>query len=285
VSVSDGRDRGAGPAVEYDRFVDWEARLAREAPLFRRVFTEVGAHTVLDVGCGTGQHALMFAGWGLAVTGVDPDPSMLAQAAANADAAAETVAAAGGSVRFVEGGFGELEELGLGPADALTCTGNALPHVAGLAGLSVALSDFAAVLRPGGVVVLHLLNHDRLLSKRIRAIAPVVRDAEDGTWVFLRVIDYADEGIRLDFVTLQRPGGWTGASEWRTLSSHRALHTPLPSSVLEGALEAAGFDEVVLLGDHAGRQLDPGADESVIVVARRRSGRRSARASADGPPE
>ncbi len=30
------------PASDYDEFVDWDKRLAREAPLFRRVFDEAG---------------------------------------------------------------------------------------------------------------------------------------------------------------------------------------------------------------------------------------------------
>ena len=43
---------------------------------------------------------------------------------------------------------------------------------------------------PGGALVLHLLNHGRLLDKRPRAIPPVVRDTAEGTKVFVRVIDY-----------------------------------------------------------------------------------------------
>jgi SAM-dependent methyltransferase len=253
------------PASDYDQFVDWDKRLAREAPLFRRVFDEVGAESVIDVGAGSARHSVMFASWGMAVDAVDPDDSMLAQAEENVAANAEKIAEAGGELRLLRAGFGELASHGLGDADALVCTGNALPHVEGHAGLGVTLADFASVLRPEGVLVLHLLNHQRLLDKRTRAIPPVLRDTPEGTKVFLRVIDYpeGDEYLDFDFVTLVRaPSG-----EWE-LSHRRSLHTALPGSLLTSALEQAGFERIELLGGHDGHPLTA-EDESMIVVARR----------------
>lgn len=258
------------PASDYDTFVDWSKRLEREGPFFRRVFDEHGVRRVLDVGCGSGMHALMWAGWGLDVVGADPDDSMLAQAEANRVAAADAVAAAGGRIGFVKTGFGEVASAGIGTFDALTCAGNALPHVAGRAGLQEAFDDFAAVLRPGGVLVLHLLNHDRLLAQRVRSIPPVVRETEEGTRVFLRVMDYAEEAILFDFITMQRPAdAWTTGAAWE-VSSRRSPHTALPEAVLLPALEAAGFGDVVRYGNHSGAAFDPAVDESVILVAVRR---------------
>jgi glycine/sarcosine N-methyltransferase len=258
-------DSRTAPQVDYDVFVNWTARLDREAPFFRRAFDEVGAGTVIDVGAGSARHSLMFASWGLSVDAVDPDDSMLAQAEANIAAAAAGVAEAGGEVRLVRGGFGELAGRGLGPADALVCTGNALPHVADIAGLRVALGDFAAVVRTGGIVVLHLLNHGRLLDRKPRTIAPVVRETPEGTLVFLRVLDYPKDRpvISFDFITMTRDidGRWD-------LTSRRSDHTALPPELLRAELEAVGFERVELLGGHDGHALTD-ADESVIVVARR----------------
>lgn len=265
-----GDDRtGVEPAADYDRFVDWDKRLKREAPFFQEVFAGHAVRRVVDVGCGTGRHAVMWAEWGLDVVGVDPSESMLAQARETAREHEAAISAAGGSLRLAEGGFGELGRMRLGPVDAVTCTGNAIPHVEGLAGLGVTLDDFAAVLRPGGVTVIHLLDHDRILAKGLRTMPPVVREDRDGTWVFLRVMDPADDGIRFDFVTLHRPvGGWDSGAGWET-TSRRSLHAALPSTVLTTRLAAAGFDEVSLFGDHAFKTFDPEQDESLIVVARR----------------
>jgi len=254
------------PASDYDTFVNWDARLARELPFFRDLFAEVGVKSVIDVGAGSGRHAIAFAERGLAVDAVDPGESMMAQAERNAADAAERVAEAGGELRLLLGGFGELAARGLGPADALTCTGNALPHVAGLAGLREALADFHSVLRPGGVLVVHLLNHARLLSARTRTIPPIVREVPEGTRVFLRVIDYpeGDEYLDLDFLTLTRDA----AGEWE-VASRRSSHTALPFGVLSEEIAAAGFDRIEAFGAHDRRPFNADKDESIIVVARR----------------
>ena len=256
-------DERIAPASDYDQFVDWDKRLAREAELYRSVFEAAGARSVIDVGAGSARHAIMFAQWGMSVDAVDPDDSMLAQAEANAAAAAGEIAAASGELRIVRAGFGELATRGLGPADALVCSGNALPHVDGHAGLTRTLADFAAVLRPGAAIVLHLLNHERLLAKRPRVIPPVLRDTPEGTKVFLRVIDYpaGDEFLDFDFLTLVRDAD----GEW-DLTHRRSPHTALPASLLSDALAAAGFGDIELLGGHDGHALTD-ADESAIVVA------------------
>lgn len=254
------------PASDYDTFVNWDARLKREIPFFTRVFDDAGAKSLIDVGTGSARHAIEFAAVGMSVDAVDPDDSMLAQAEANVAAAAERIAEAGGELRLTRGGFGELAARGLGPADALICTGNALPHVDGLAGLRVTLADFSAVMRPGGVLVLHLLNHTKLLAEKVRAITPVVRETADGTRVFLRLIDYPESGeyLGFDFVTLTRDadGVWD-------LASRMSPHTALPFELLAAELETAGFERIEAFGGHDGSAFDAAKAESVIVVARR----------------
>jgi SAM-dependent methyltransferase len=259
--------RGGG----YDVMVDWDRRLTRELPFFERAFAEArGVHRVIDVGCGTGQHAIAFAQRGMDVTGVDPSGEMLDRARANA-------AAAGADVTLRQGGFGGLAALGLSGADALVCTGNALPHVEGLAGLDAALTDFAAVMRPGAVLVLHFLNHERLLEVGPRSLPPVVRDTADGTVVFLRLVSYEPaehpERIWIEFMTASKDAAAADAGDpdlgW-SATAHRSAHTAIPFPVLRGALTLAGFEEVRAFGDHTGKVYEPSRDESLIVTAKRR---------------
>ena len=171
-----------------------------------------------------------------------------------------------------------------GPVDAITCTGNALPHVRSVEGLREALADFAAALRPGGVLVLHYLNHDRLIAKRIRTMTPVFRETAAGDKFFLRLLGYtpSGDGILFDFVTLVRDaivretphtieswpktleedptGGWS-------LRSRRSLHFAMPVALITAELKRAGFGDAMVLGDHEGREVDLENDESLIVVA------------------
>ena len=264
----DGPDTRIVAASDYDQLVNWEARLGREAGLYRRVFSMVGARRVADIGCGSGRHSIMFAEWGLDVLGLDPSESMLLQADANARAHAAAIESAGGRLEFFRAGFGELAPLvGVDKVDAIVCAGNALPHVDGVEGLRVTLSDFADSMRAGGVLVLHLLNHTRLLQRRPKMIPPVHRVTEDGEKIFLRVLDYPEGGkvIGFDFLTLHK--GQDGAWSVSNRSSH---HTALPVDLITTELSAAGFEVFESAGGHDGKKLQILDDESVVILARRR---------------
>lgn len=264
---------------EYDELVNWDARLAREAPFFKRLFEEYDVRTLADVGAGSARHAIMFRSWGLDVVAIDPSADMLELAHENAERL-------GSDVTIAEGGFGDVARIAGTKLDAITCTGNSLPHVRSIRGLHDALNDFAEALQPGGVLVLHYLNHHRLVTKRIRTMTPVFREAEAGDKFFIRLLDYtpSGDGVLFDFVTLVRDasvrsgehtidswpktleddptGGWS-------LRSRRSLHFTMPLSLIEGELERAGFTDIGAFGNHEGKPLDLDEDESMIVVATR----------------
>ena len=264
---------------EYDELVNWDARLTREGPFFEGLFAQYNVRSVADVGAGSARHSIMYRSWGLDVVAIDPSDDMLELARENAERF-------GSDVRIAEGGFGDVARIVGEPVDAITCTGNALPHVRTLRALHDALRDFASALRPGGLLVLHYLNHHRLISQRVRTMTPVFRETPAGDKFFLRLLDYTPDGdgVLFDFVTLVRDAavreeGHTIESWPETLASdpaggwslrcRRSLHFAMVPEMIARELEHAGFEGVRLLGDHSGRPLDEDADESVIVVAAR----------------
>lgn len=264
---------------EYDELVNWDARLAREAPLFKRLFDEYDIRSLADVGAGSARLAIMFASWGIDVVAIDPSEDMLELARENAEQLAS-------SITVAEGGFGDVTRIAGVKVDAIICTGNALPHVRSLRGLHDALRDFASALRPNGLLVLHYLNHDRLVGKHIRTMTPVFRETEGGDKFFIRLLDYtpSGDGVLFDFVTLVRDPtvrdsphtieGWPKTLEedstggW-IVRSRRSLHFAMPLSLITGELERAGFTDVRAFGNHEGKPLDLDEDESMIVVATR----------------
>jgi SAM-dependent methyltransferase len=272
---ADQADRGE----RYDEMVDWKKRLARELPLFQRLFEEAGVKRVADVGCGSGRHAVALAREGYEVVGIDPSPGMLAQAH-------DVAHSAGVAMTFMQGAFGGVtsivDKAFGGPVDAVITLGNGLPHVDGIMGARLTFADFAAALRPGGVLVLHLLNHARLQATRPASLPAKINRTPDGRIVVvLRILDYTDEGLVIEFVQLGRDASVVeptranafvdsdeSTAEWE-LVTRRSLHTWLPAETLETELAAAGFERIEVLGDHSGRPLDAEKDESVIVVARR----------------
>ncbi|MEU9331595.1 class I SAM-dependent methyltransferase [Streptomyces sp. NPDC048290] len=102
---------------------------------------EFGARRVLDIGCGTGVLALLLAGRGLDVVGVDP-------ALASLDAARAKPGA--GRVRWVHGDAGAAGPLG---ADLAVMTGNAAQAVLDPGDWARTLRGAYRALRPGGRLV------------------------------------------------------------------------------------------------------------------------------------
>jgi len=95
---------------DYDRFVNWENRLACEMPFIERILREADARRVIDIACGTGLHAIELARRGYEVVGADLSSPMI-------ERARENVITAGVEARFVVAGFSELaKKLALSPA-------------------------------------------------------------------------------------------------------------------------------------------------------------------------
>lgn len=264
---------------DYDRFVNWESRLAYEMPFIERTLREVDARRVLDVACGTGMHAVELARRGYEVVGADLSAPMI-------ERARENTAAAGVEARFVEVGFGELaEKLVLSPVeglvlspvegvggrfDAVLCLGNSLPHILSAEGLNDALADFAAVLRPGGVLLIQNRNFDAVLARRERFMEPEAHREGDREWLFVRFYDFPHGTITFNMVVLRRDV----ESKWSQRVEATELR-PLAYSELVTSLTAAGFTAIVCYGDMRGGPFDPGNSGNLIAVAKKPSTRKS----------
>jgi glycine/sarcosine N-methyltransferase len=265
---------------DYDRFVNWENRLAYEMSFIERTLGEVDARRVLDAACGTGMHAIELARRGFEVIGADLSAPMIERAKENA-------AAAGVEAHFVVAGFGELvEKLALSPAlskacpeqsrrvegiveglsgrfDAVLCLGNSLPHALSAEDLSEALADFAAVLCPGGLLLIQNRNFDAVLAHHERFMGPEVRREGDREWLFVRFYDLNPDGtITFNMVVLRRDaeGKWSQQVEAIELR-------PLIYPELIAALTGAGFTDIVCYGDMKGAPFDPESSGNLITVA------------------
>ena len=79
-------------ASDYDRFVNWDNRLAFEIPLIEKILAEIKESAgeplqILDAACGTGMHALALAKAGHKVSGADFSQEMIKKAKLNAETA------------------------------------------------------------------------------------------------------------------------------------------------------------------------------------------------------
>lgn len=86
----------------------------------------------------------------------------------------------------------------------MLCLGNSLPHLLTPAAVADALADFAAVLSPGGLLVMQNRNFDQVWAARERFIGPQAhRDGEE-EWLFVRFYDFHEETLTFNMVRLHR---------------------------------------------------------------------------------
>ncbi len=243
-------------AADYDRFVNWKGRLSHELPFFESLFEGQRVRRVLDAACGTGHHTIALAKRGYEATGTDLSAAMIALAQENA--AAESAVAT-----FTVAGLGDLSPLGR-TFDAAICLGNSLPHLLSKEAVSAALADLAAVLRPGGFLVIQNRNFDRVWAEQQRFMDPQwFRDAS-GEWIFVRFYDFHPETVTFNMLRLRRVGeGWSQVVESTELR-------PIFHQDLAKALAEAGFDPVDFYGSYDGSAFDPEGSGDQIAVARRR---------------
>ena len=241
--------------TDYDRFVNWEGRLEHELPFFDRLFEEWGVRRVLDAACGTGHHAIALAQQGYQVVGTDLSVVMIERARENA-------AATGADVMFRVAGFGAHAALGE-TFDAAICLGNSLPHLLSAPAVAGALSDFADVLRPGGLLVIQNRNFDRVWAERERFMSPQSHQDGDREWLFLRFYDFHDTTITFNMIRLRRTEG-----DWVQDIDSTELR-PIFHDDLAAALAASGFDDVVFHGGYDGSVFEPALSGDLIAVARK----------------
>jgi len=240
--------------IDYRRFVAWKSRIRREMPFLKRVFGAPGKRPLLDVACGTGEHAQALTEEGYAVIGLDVSEAML-EKAREAFPDLPLVGADMARLPFGDGG-------GLGGA---YCLGNSLAILREDAELRALFADLRRSMVDGAPLLIQVLNYRRILEKRLRHLPLNFRPAEEDEMLYLRLLDPIDERrIRFEVITLERrpPEG-----ESRIVHVVSRVMRPLRDEELRRFLGEAGFERVELYGDFGGGDYAPLESSDVVAVA------------------
>jgi len=241
---------------DYDRFVNWEDRLAHDLPFLQEELGRVGANRVLDVACGTGWHAIALSRRGYEVVATDISARMIERARENG-------VREGVPVRFVQAGFGQLAgQVGRG-FGGLICMGNSLPHVPNAQALRETLADFAAVLCAGGVLIVQQRNFDQVCGQRQRFMPLQTHREGDREWLFLRFYDFGEGSMTFHMVTMRREGG-----KWDYEIQATELLPILRQQLVE-LLAETGWAEITCYGNLRRAPFVPEESGDLVVVARR----------------
>jgi SAM-dependent methyltransferase len=242
-----------GLAKGYDAMTSFFERTARADRVLEGLLAAypLTARRAVDVGCGTGAYTLALARVGLEVVGVDPSAEMIRQAEANASRYKAD------KVRFVQGTLADLPEVVPSPLDMVLCMGNTLPHILSDEELKEGLVAARSALSGEGILVLQLLNYERILAEQERIVSI---DTEGGE-SFVRFYDFLPDGlVRFNLLRFAQVG------DAHFLSG--VLLRPYVLAQLDQALHEAGFSRVDAYGSLGLTPYAPAQSETLMLVAR-----------------
>lgn len=244
--------------LAYRGLIAWPERLQREAPLLRRVLGQGPSRTVLDLGCGSGEHSRFLQALGFEATGLDLSAAQV-----------EAARAADPGGRYLQGSLTDLPQVVSDPHGAALCLGNTLPHLCEEEELRACFSGLARCLRPGAPFLLQLLNYDRILDRGERSFPLVLRpgEAEGESTVFLRLMTHHGNG-RLTFTPANlryRPGT---ATPLELIAAQDVSLRGWRRAELEPLLREAGFQVVEVLGSMTDEAWSPMSSDLVLVGIR-----------------
>ena len=234
------------------------------AAIRRRVGIAPGAR-ILDVPCGTGRHAMVFARAGFAVVGLDYSRPYLAAARAAAKAAG-----LGARLRFVRGDMRRLaNHVAPGSFDLAVSLFNSFGYFDRRSDDARVVRQVFEALAPGGVFVVNTLHESGV---RARLASP--RQWGDEPLPNLFVVDRA----RYDRRRRKTEGLWTIVDARKSrvrITRHRTSQHVYSHAALKRLLRAAGFRIERSWGMLEGKKLTPTSWHQTIAA--RKSGARPGR--------
>jgi 2-polyprenyl-3-methyl-5-hydroxy-6-metoxy-1,4-benzoquinol methylase len=182
-------------AQKYDAMIGFNKRFDHEYESMHALLSRYNIRTALDAGAGTGFYSLLMAQSGVQVSALDVSSEMIRHLKANAKKKKLSLNARVGQ-------FSDIRKIFTREYDAVFCLGNSLPHLRTKRELYWSIKNFIHVLKPGGVLILQLLNYDRILKNRERILSVKESDKQ----IVVRFYDYGKSNILFNVLSLERKG-------------------------------------------------------------------------------
>lgn len=244
-------------ARDYDRMINWEVRLKREAPFYQKIFAEAKALRVLDSACGTGRHAIMFDSWGLSVEASDVSEEMIVRARKNAELA-------GSRAQFKVANLMELDKVFTCSFDVITCMGNSLPHLKTTEELNQAFSSVSHSLRPSGLFVTQLRNYERVYEKEEKFMPLNSKTEGSKEYLYLRMSELGEQLVTFNIIVFEKDenGQWSYRVESEELR-------PWSLEKIEPELRDAGFCITGIYGSLNFEEFQPLESTDLVIIAKK----------------
>lgn len=178
-------------AENYDMMINWDQRFEEEFPSLLRVFRRDNVKKVLDLGIWTGIFSIGLSQEGVEVTGLENNHFLLKIAQENK---AKLSKKAQQNISFQHSDFTNVAADVKGSFDAAISLGNSLLYLPG--DTTQILKGVRKVLNDRGLIILQILNTDRVLDKKQRLLNFQIQKAKKGSGqehLFLEFFDRKDE--------------------------------------------------------------------------------------------
>jgi glycine/sarcosine N-methyltransferase len=215
---------------------------------YTRLFNEYRVRSVLDAACGSGEYLRVFSQWGLRSVGIDLVPGMVA-------AANRKSQESGSSFQAIEGSMQQLSQKVRESFDAVICMGNSLVHLPSLEDMEESLSEFHRVTNPKGLVLVQIVNYDRILDQNVKELPTITNP--DAELRFVRKYEYDASKKLIHFNTHLT----VGEEEYK----NSIPLFPLRKDDLIKLMEKAGYRHMNFYGNFKGEPWTPDSFATIVV--------------------
>lgn len=249
---------------DYADMIRFADRIRTESEIFEKIISDYKISKCLDAGCGVGFHSVILSNLGIDVLGIDASPKMIEKARKFAQDFNT-------NAKFEVLEFSQIKERYKGEFELVLCLGNTLPHLLNERDLLVALRNFYNALKIGGVLIVQILNYDRIIENEER----IVNIYETPEKIFIRFYDFEPTivgspslkvfEIRRDFLKFN-----ILIIDKTKNYSHKLITTrikPIKSDELCKKLQMVGFKKVEVFGSILKESFDPKNSINLVIFA------------------
>jgi glycine/sarcosine N-methyltransferase len=238
---------------EYDEMTGFPDRFNKERSFFTSLIQRDNIQTVLDAGCGTGFHSLLLAQLGVDVTGVDISAEMLRELKSHARAMNQ-------KIKTKNCKFSDIRKELDTTFDAVICMGNSLAHLLSIGELQRSVRNFFEILNPGGILVVQILNYERILKQKQR----IVNIKESGDKMFVRFYDFLPRNIIFNILTIDKRV---------SMHTHRLQSVelcPIREREIRTILRSVGFTSLQVFGNIQRDPFVSSSSSDLITITKKR---------------
>lgn len=229
----------------YDMVVRWEERLGHEVPDLTKLFAREGIDSILDIGCGTGEHDIALADTGFNVVGIESSSQMY-EASVNKLKDLDTVTQE--RITFMHGDYLKTEQDLGRKFGAAIFMGNAFNHLTNHH--NEIIKSLNTILKPkNSLVVIQIINFEKVFKVSSRYLSLNFSKAKYGIgseYAFLEFYDpphTKDGNLTLNMEILEYVG-----NKWRHKSTNSTPIANLNENDIGAMLKNAGFPDIEIYG-------------------------------------